>query len=122
MEIAKTSTQKQERPVRKRILLGIKFVVTAALCGWIIAWVNWQQFWSAITLVNVWIVLVVLLMRFFGLLISTYKGQSLLAVHGLSYRLKQLFRWYHVSMFLNNFLPTSIGGDAYRIYKTWSNG
>ncbi|MGD8853334.1 MAG: lysylphosphatidylglycerol synthase transmembrane domain-containing protein, partial [Gammaproteobacteria bacterium] len=33
----------------------------------------------------------------------------------------QLHRWYLAGMFLSTFLPTTIGGDGYRIYKTLDN-
>jgi uncharacterized protein (TIRG00374 family) len=53
--------------------------------------------------------------------ISAYKWQQLLAVHDIHYRLGQLQRWYLIATSLNNFLPTSIGGDGYRVYKTLKN-
>ncbi|MDH3459150.1 MAG: flippase-like domain-containing protein, partial [Gemmatimonadota bacterium] len=37
------------------------------------------------------------------------------------YPLGNLVRWYLVATFLNHFLPSSIGGDAFRIYRTLDN-
>jgi uncharacterized membrane protein YbhN (UPF0104 family) len=45
----------------------------------------------------------------------------LLRIHGAAFPLGALHRYYFIAMFFNNFLPTSIGGDGYRIYKTLGN-
>src|SRR5690606_24735499 len=36
----------------------------------------------------------------------------------IHYPMTRLTRWYIASIFLSQFLPTTIGGDAYRGYKT----
>ena len=45
----------------------------------------------------------------------------LLGIHGANFSFRQLSRWYFVAMFFNNFLPTSIGGDGYRVWRTFRN-
>src|SRR5690606_22407742 len=54
--------------------------------------------------------------------VSAYKWRLLLSIHGVEYSTLRLSRYYFVALFFNNFLPTSIGGDGYRIYKTINNG
>lgn len=108
--------------LRRRALLLLKLSVTIGLSLWIVSLVDWSQFWSILIASKLSVIGLVVLMRFFGLTISSFKWQQLLAIHGLRYRLSQLVRWYLVATFLNHFLPTSIGGDGYRIYKTWHNG
>jgi uncharacterized protein (TIRG00374 family) len=84
--------------------------------------VDWSQFWSALKGSKLAVIGLVVLMRFGGLTLSSFKWQQLLAIHGLQYRLAQLLQWYLVGTFLSHLLPTSIGGDTYRVYKTWHNG
>jgi len=48
--------------------------------------------------------------------LSAYKWKVLLAYEGLSCPWGELFRLYLIGIYFNNFLPTSIGGDAARIY------
>jgi len=53
--------------------------------------------------------------------ISAYKWQMMLKLHGVHFSFSKLHRYYFTAVFFNNFLPTSIGGDGYRIYKTFGN-
>lgn len=107
--------------VRKSALLVVKAVVTGALCWWIVEHVQWGAFWSTLVSAKLWVLALVLVMRLVGLTMSSFKWQQILSVHGLRYGLDWLLRWYFVALFLNHFLPTSIGGDTYRIYKTLNN-
>jgi glycosyltransferase 2 family protein len=52
------------------------------------------------------------------LAVSSWKWQWALRVHGLNFPYFYLTRVLVIGFFLNNFLPTSIGGDAYRIFRT----
>jgi glycosyltransferase 2 family protein len=49
--------------------------------------------------------------------ISAVRWHVLLAIHGAHVSLGYLHRLYFVAAFFNNFLPTGIGGDAYRMAK-----
>ncbi|MFW6089416.1 MAG: lysylphosphatidylglycerol synthase transmembrane domain-containing protein [Gemmatimonadota bacterium] len=100
---------------------AVRFVVTVGLSAWIIALVDWTAFLHTLGSASPWIVGIVVVLRFGGLVLSSYKWQHLLAVHSVRYRLARLLRWYLVGSFLNHFLPSSIGGDGYRIYRTWAN-
>jgi glycosyltransferase 2 family protein len=51
--------------------------------------------------------------------ISPWKWQWALRIHGLQFRLGYLIRANGVGFFFNNFLPSGIGGDAYRVMSTW---
>jgi uncharacterized protein (TIRG00374 family) len=45
------------------------------------------------------------------------KDHILLKAHGLNVSWYYLFQLYHVGMFFNNFLPSSVGGDVIRSYE-----
>lgn len=51
-----------------------------------------------------------------GLVLSAYKWQALLSADGMHFSVWELSRYYLVGVYFNNFLPTSIGGDATRAY------
>ncbi len=108
-------------PLRRRLLLLLKAAVTVVICALILKYVDWAEFWVTLRNSNLWLIGLVVAMRFGGVVISSVKWWLLLAVHGLKYHLGQLARWYFTATFLSDFLPTNIGGDAYRIYKTFSN-
>lgn len=50
-----------------------------------------------------------------GLLLSAYRWQVLLAVHDVKAPLWDLLQSYLIGGFFNNFLPTRVGGDVYRM-------
>ena len=52
------------------------------------------------------------------LAISSWKWQWALRIHHLDYAYPFLTRVLVIGFFLNNFLPTQIGGDTYRVYRT----
>lgn len=106
---------------RRHVLFAAKLAATIALCIWIVAVVDWDQVWSELRRSNYWLLLLVVAIKLLGVTISSYKWQQCLRVHDVHYRLGELHRWYLVAMSLNFFLPTSIGGDGYRIYKTLNN-
>lgn len=106
---------------RGALLLLMKVAVTVGLSVWIITLVDWWQFWMALRGSRVGVIAFAWILLVGGLTISAYKWQQLLLVHALRYRLALLVRWYLVAAFLNQFLPSSIGGDGFRIYKTWKN-
>lgn len=105
----------------RRALTALKLAVTVGLSIWILGVVDWQEFWTILEDTSLWVLGLVMAMRFGGVVLSSFKWQQLLAIHAARFHLALLLRWYLVGSFLNHFLPSSIGGDGYRIYRTWHN-
>lgn len=106
---------------KKRAFFVVKFVLTVSLCLFLILKGDWAQVLAALRHANLTLLLVVFGAMLLCVTISAAKWQLLLSIHGISYGLKTLHHYYFVALFLNNFLPTNIGGDVYRIYKTFKN-
>jgi glycosyltransferase 2 family protein len=106
---------------RRRAVLLAKLLGTGAACTWMVVYIDWSLFWDTVRVARYWLLALVVMMRFGGLLLSSYKWQQLLDIHGVQYRLGSLVRWYLVATFLNHFLPSSIGGDAFRVHRTLGN-
>jgi uncharacterized protein (TIRG00374 family) len=49
--------------------------------------------------------------------ISSYRWQLLLSAKGVHVSLSQLFAYYMIGMFVNNFMPGSVGGDVVKSYR-----
>jgi uncharacterized protein (TIRG00374 family) len=105
----------------KRLLLPLKLTVTAGIFAWVFSRVSWADIRSVLIASNAWLLLASMLLRFSSMALSAYKWKLLLDIHGLNYRMSQIHRWFYTASFLNLAFPTSIGGDAYRIYKTLKN-
>lgn len=55
---------------------------------------------------------------FVSILLGAYQWHLLLRLQGIDFGYAASFRTYYSGMFLNNFLPGTVGGDALRIYET----
>jgi len=52
-----------------------------------------------------------------SLLVLSFRWQILVSGYGLKIPTRTLFKYYLIGLFFNNFLPTGIGGDVFRIYN-----
>ena len=99
----------------KRLLQAL---VAVALIVALLWRVDWQQLAHEITRFPLSSMIVALIAMVLGLLVSTWKWSWSLRLHELRYPFGHLWRVLCSGFFLNNFLPTAVGGDAYRVYRT----
>ena len=99
----------------------IKITVTALLVILIFRQADWKKVLYSLRHADLFLISIVLVCLFANVSISTLKWRILLKVHKITYSFKELQRYYFIAVFFNNFLPTNIGGDAFRIYKTLDN-
>jgi glycosyltransferase 2 family protein len=57
-----------------------------------------------------------------AMLLNAAKWSAALRLHDLSFRFGYLLRTGCIGFFVNNFLPSAIGGDVYRIYRSSMEG
>lgn len=104
---------KLNKPVR----LAIKAAFSAIAIGGLIAGIDWHAMPKLIVGYR-WEFAVA---AFIGLMIqfpiSGLKWHAALKVCNVSLSFARLTRFYCISHFVGQFLPTSIGGDAYRVYR-----
>jgi uncharacterized membrane protein YbhN (UPF0104 family) len=102
-----------KRPLR----LVIKAAFSAVAVGGLIAGINWHELPELIVGYR-WEFVVA---AFIGLMIqfpvSGLKWHAALRVCNVDLSFARLTRFYCISHFVGQFLPTSIGGDAYRVYR-----
>lgn len=104
-----------------RAMLLVKLLVTVSVCVFLVWKADWHEILESFHGANLLGIIVVFVSMVLCVTISAYKWQLLLNIHGAPFAFRELHRYYFIAMFFNNFLPTSIGGDGYRIYKTWHN-
>jgi len=107
--------------VKKNLLLALKIVVTVLLTVLILYQADWRAIATGLQQISLLNLLLVLLAMTACVSLSAWKWSLLLRIHGATFAFKVLHKWYFIAMFFNNFLPTSIGGDGYRIYRTLDN-
>lgn len=105
----------------KKLLFFVKLAITTAICAVIVWSVDWQSIFQTIQDSNAPLIVIVFILMVLSVTISAYKWKLILSIHGVHFSFHALHQWYFVAMFLNNLLPSTIGGDGYRIFKTLDN-
>lgn len=113
--------QKHAFSTKKQIFLVLKIAVMLALCALILWNVNWKDLKDTFFNANPILIIVVFGCMALNFTISTLKWSILLSIHKIRFNFLNLHKYYFAAVFFNNFLPTNIGGDGYRIYKTIKN-
>jgi glycosyltransferase 2 family protein len=107
---------------RKRLILTIKLIITIGLCYFIFARVDWKELQQGLKEADIgYLFIVAIIMLFNIVFVSSLRWHLLLKVHSSSFKLKRLAGYYLTGMFFSNFLPTTIGGDGYRIYRIYES-
>ncbi len=96
----------------------LKVAVSLLLIGVLIYNVEWATLLSNIKTISAFSMIIAFSVFTIQFPISAYKWQKSLRLHGLEYSFLFLQKVLCIGFFFNNFLPTSIGGDAYRAIKT----
>ncbi|MBP1760689.1 MAG: hypothetical protein H6Q64_231 [Firmicutes bacterium] len=99
---------------RSRTLL--KILVSLGLLAWLAFSIDWNELSRVLLHIDYKWIAVAVLWIVLSVVISVYKWQVILRVQGLDPGWTELWKAYWAGLFFNNFLPSSIGGDAMRIY------
>ncbi len=100
--------------MKKALLLALKIIVTVGLIFWLIERVDWGSVLAKLTEVSWPLLFLYIVFQLSGNLISAKKWQIIARFKGLTFSLKEAFFAYLTGSFINNFLPSTIGGDTYR--------
>jgi PAS domain S-box-containing protein len=109
---------RRTRPTKEGSARLLRYGVATALVAVLLYRVNWSEAateWSRVStsaVVGAFIVMAI------GLVVSAWKWRWALRLHDLNYGFPFLLRTLCIGFFFNSFLPTAVGGDAYRVLKT----
>lgn len=96
----------------------LKIIVSVTLIGFLIWKADWTRLRGDFVSPEAWLVLVGIVLLTLQYPVSAWKWQKSLRLHGIFVPYWELLRVLCIAFFFNNFLPTAIGGDAYRAYRT----
>lgn len=108
-----TLTKKQKKYLR----FFAKLIVTLGVSVWIIWQTDWAEVSSYLKKIRPWQILVYIILVIFGMIISAYKWKKLAEFKNINLPLRKFFSFYIAGTFINNFMPSFIGGDAYKAYQ-----
>ena len=100
--------------MKKRLLTLGKILVTLGLVFWLIERVDWGGVRQELSEVSWPLLGLYIVFQLIGNVISARKWQIIASYKELHFTLREAFFTYMTGAFINNFLPSTIGGDAYR--------
>ncbi|MDD4188401.1 MAG: lysylphosphatidylglycerol synthase transmembrane domain-containing protein [Bacilli bacterium] len=101
--------------MKKIIIILTKTVTAVCLLVYLFSLIQWAIFLDAINSANIFYILISAFMAYVGIYISILKWSVFLKNYGIVISKLKLYSVYLMSSFFNNFLPTTVGGDFYRI-------
>jgi hypothetical protein len=101
----------------KVIKLILKASISAVFVFWIIFKVKWNDVLFYIREINIWFTFIFILVFLIGIFISGYKWKLLLREKKMQATVLDCSKLYLTGSFINNFMPSVIGGDTYRAYQ-----
>lgn len=99
------------------IKLILKAAVSLGLLGWLGFTIRWQEIGAALVGIDPGWLFAAGVSIIASVVVSASKWSLVLRAQGYSVEWRFLWRTYWEGLFLNNFLPSSIGGDALRIAR-----
>jgi len=100
----------------KYLKLSLKILVSAGLIFYLIYTFDFSKSWEVILISNQYFFLLSFIFIILNYLFSAIRWKYLI-ISEKKVSLWYLIKLYFIGSFFNNFLPTSIGGDAFKIVK-----
>lgn len=96
----------------------IKILVSVSLFVFIFTQIDTKEVLENFRKMDVMYIPLIILLLLVNYIISSIRWKKLLIFENTSHvKVRYLINLYFVGAFFNNFMPTSIGGDVYKIYK-----
>lgn len=98
------------------VSLALRVAVSGLLLAYLIRLSAFNEIARAFSRIDPLHLLTFFLLYFLSVSLQSFRWKLLLRAWDISQRFAALFRWIMAGLFFNNFLPGSLGGDAYRLY------
>lgn len=104
--------------MKKFFLIIIKLAISAALITYIFSKTDLAAIFQTLKSTSPFWLAAAFGLHIVGFTISAYRWKMLLKIQGIEAPASKLFLSYIVGQFFNFFLPTTVGGDLFRVYDT----
>jgi len=102
--------------MKKKVKFLLKLAVSLLLLSWIVFRVDWNEALFYLRSVSYPYLLLYAAAIAAGIAVSAYKWKILAGFRDIAESYFYFFKLYLSGAFINNFMPSFLGGDAYRIY------
>lgn len=100
----------------------LKLVISAVFVFYVIFKINWREVLFYVSEIKFWQIFLYIAIYLSGILISSYKWKMLCEYKNIRQSIFDYFRFYLAGAFINNFMPSFIGGDTFRAYQIGKKG
>ena len=108
--------------LKKRLPLALKFLVSGLLIWFLLANVDLDAAKERVLAVAPGMVVLATAIFLVQLVIGAMRWRAVLDAIGAPLPFARAVRFFFIGAFFSQTLPSSVGGDAVRIYKTWRAG
>jgi hypothetical protein len=103
--------------MNKIIKFFLKLLVSLVFVAWLVLKIDWHQVLFYLQRISLWQIVLYVAVLLAGMAISAFKWQILAKFKGFRVPLARFFQLYLAGTFINNFMPSFIGGDTYKAYQ-----
>lgn len=108
--------------MKTKILILLKMLISFGLISWLLSRADLGQIWRTIQTADYGLLVLAFSIFFIGYFLTAKRLQLLLRALDVPARLWTLVQSFSIAILFNNFLPSTIGGDAYRMYDCFRLG
>ncbi len=102
---------------KKKAWFWLRLIAAVAVLWWVIHKNGQGRIVETLLSARPGWVLLAAVLFFLSIVAGAYQWNLLLRMQGIRFGYRACFRTYYSGMFLNNFLPGTVGGDALRVYE-----
>lgn len=96
----------------------LKVLVSLGFLAWIIFTTDWNQVLFYLDKIAIWKLVLYIILILVGIVISAHKWRILAEFKDIkTHTFGDYYRFYLTGTFINNFMPSFIGGDTFRAYQ-----
>ncbi len=103
--------------MNKYLKFFLKLAISLGFVAWIVFKTNWIQVLFYLREISIWKLVLYIILIVLGMVVSSYKWKLLAEFKNIKHSLWDYFRFYQAGTFINNFMPSFIGGDTFRAYQ-----
>ena len=101
---------------RKNLWVAAQALVSAALLAWLLRGLDLAAFRALFTRLPLWFYAASLAVILAGQIVYAWRWRLLLVAAGARVPFPAVLRQYFIGIFINNFLPSTVGGDVAKVY------
>jgi uncharacterized protein (TIRG00374 family) len=109
-------------PNKNQLLVVAKIGLSVGLIFWLLKGADIETIWQTVKSARIGVLVIAFLMFYIGFCLIALRWRLLLRVEKIDAGFFYLLKSINIAVLFNSLLPSTIGGDAYRMYDVWRLG